>query len=379
MFIVDKQDQIAHNNLKLANRIFDIMEGPGLISNILKNQDTDHGCHPGTLNFKMRVKEATRIHKQNISMAARLDNVKPIYGRDVDKIKGPNGSPTKSETGRVVVPGLKFPKSMFNGNDINTARSEGNGKKVNIKHLKTKSARDGNEKKDTTGANGGKKNNVLLEYSKIQNGRVLDIAVIKEPYQDRYAIFGIDIDNGQRYELRLTSDDVSSILDGDILVTSLDNVEVWLALLNKVNLKEVKAFSKLSQQPNNQGNGPVSMAFDSQDAVIGTSEESALEPEAPTGGRPTTRPGGRGSRSQARNGSTEKVTSVDQYEEEIPDVSNIPEVDTIPIIPMEMSIPVESESIHDVIPDDTNPTSIQSVDEQIASLSVDEKTPDAQV
>lgn len=38
----------------------------------------------------------------------------------------------------------------------------------------------------------------------------------QEPFQDRYAIFGIDVEDGQRYELRLTSDEVSSILDGGI-------------------------------------------------------------------------------------------------------------------------------------------------------------------
>ena len=71
------------------------------------------------------------------------------------------------------------------------------------------------------------------------------MAVIKEPFRDRYAIFGIDVDDGQRYELRLSSDDVSSILDGDILVTSVDNIEVWMALLSKVNLNKVDAFAKL--------------------------------------------------------------------------------------------------------------------------------------
>jgi hypothetical protein len=87
--------------------------------------------------------------------------------------------------------------------------------------------------------------NVLLEYTKIQDGRVLDVAVLKEPFRDRYAIFGIDVDDGQRYELRLTSDEVSSILDGDMLVTSVDNVEVWMALLNKVVLQRVGFFARL--------------------------------------------------------------------------------------------------------------------------------------
>lgn len=53
----------------------------------------------------------------------------------------------------------------------------------------------------------------------------------------------MDVDNGQRYELRLTSEDVSNIVDGDILVTSVDNVEVWMALLNKVTLEPVTVFT----------------------------------------------------------------------------------------------------------------------------------------
>jgi hypothetical protein len=74
---------------------------------------------------------------------------------------------------------------------------------------------------------------------------VLDIAVIKEPFRDRYAIFGIDIDDGQRYELRLSSEEVTNILDGDILVTSVDNIEVWMALLTKIMLNKVDSFAKV--------------------------------------------------------------------------------------------------------------------------------------
>ena len=282
------------------------MEGPGLISHILKKRETDQGGHPGTLNFKARVREATRIHKQNISMAARLDNVRPVYGKLFieNKHRTIGGSPTKSEAdGKTKhnVPGLFFPKNMNDSGDPDTARTDPAGgsksKPISIKHLKTNSARD-SKKDGSSGINSSRKPDVLLEYSKIQNGRVLDIAVIKEPFQDRYAIVGLDIDNGQRYELRLTSGDVSSILDGDILVTSLDNVEVWFALLNKVTLKQVDAFSKLAVQQSASNMSNIQpFEFESK---IKSVPITTLEPEAPTTGRPTTRPGGRGSRSQAR-------------------------------------------------------------------------------
>ena len=31
--------------------------------------------------------------------------------------------------------------------------------------------------------------------TKIQAGKVLDLAVVKEPFRDRFAVFGIDIDD----------------------------------------------------------------------------------------------------------------------------------------------------------------------------------------
>ena len=291
------------------------MEGPGLISHILKKRETDQGGHPGTLNFKARVREATRIHKQNISMAARLDNVRPVYGKLFieNKHRTMGGSPVKSEDGKNKhnVPGLHFPKNLNDSNEPDTTRTDPTGgtksKAISIKHLKTNSARD-TKKDGNSGNNSARKPNVLLEYSKIQNGRVLDIAVIKEPFQDRYAIVGLDIDNGQRYELRLTSGEVSSILDGDILVTSLDNVEVWFALLNKVTLKQVDAFSKLAVQQSASNMSNIQpFEFESK---LKANVESNLEPEAPSTNRPTTRPGGRGSRSQARVNNESDSTTI---------------------------------------------------------------------
>lgn len=332
---IEKLDAIAHNNLKLANRIFDIMEGPGLISNILKDRENGAGSnHPGTLNFNTRVKEAERIHLQNISMAMRLDNVKPYIHKILPaKVSSsPTNSPRghsarKTKKNKHGVPGLDFPKGLFNqGNDQNTGKSNASNQssaRINKSKTRIKSSKKSPDKKNSS--------NVLLEYSKIQNGRVLDVAVIKEPYQDRYAIFGIDIDNGQRYELRLSSDNVSSILDGDILVTSLDNVEVWMALLNKVDLDPVESFSKLSTKHI----APAEPLITSTTAT--EVNEPVREPEAPAVGRPTTRPGGRGSRAATRPGiETEAARSDNAFEaQEIADVE----------VPMEV---VEVEPIEEV-------------------------------
>jgi len=230
------QAHIAKNNLILARRIFDIMEGPGIISNLLEQNPCEN--HPGTINFPHRLAAAKRIHEENMVIAARLDSVKAYYDktnlRAVSSAKNKGHISYRSKLGksrrlktekakRLEKPGNSAGRVVLGknalqvGNQVDEARSEEKPKRPR---------------------------NVLLEYTKIQRGRVLDVAVIKEPFRDSYSIFGIDIDNGQRYELRLTSDEVSSILEGDILVTSVDNVEVWMALLNKVELKPVAAFAK---------------------------------------------------------------------------------------------------------------------------------------
>lgn len=360
----DKHDGIAHNNLKLANRIFDIMEGPGIISHILKKREKQLYDHPGTLNFKMRVKEATRIHKQNISMAMRLDHVKPYYQTKIPQNHhhhhGATSSPTKAETprNRHNVPGLDLPNSISGqgGGESKSARQSGS-QKMNVKHLKQQQTQSARGEKSSLNSSSARKNNVLLEYSKIQNGRVLDVAVIKEPFQDRYAIFGIDIDNGKRYELRLTSDDVSSILDGDILVTSLDNVEVWLALLNKVTLKPVDMFSKLASPPTAEGDVNKTM----------TDADTGKQPEAPSMERPTTRPGGRGSRgSQTRVNDNAKAPSADQYEgdEFVDDVAQSQELHSVPIVVDEQGgdfLPADDEVVEQ---------SVDEISEAVGSVNV---------
>jgi hypothetical protein len=120
----------------------------------------------------------------------------------------------------------------------------------------------------------------LLEYTKVQDDRILDVAVVKEPFRDRYIIYGIDASNGQRYEAQLTSEDVSNLLDGDMLVTSADNIEVWMAVILKITLTKVEAFSKFHQHADDQGNSDGNALF--------------TTPAMPSSSRPTSRPGGRG-------------------------------------------------------------------------------------
>lgn len=260
------------------------MEGSSEITE--KIHDTKHiDNHPGTMNFKQRLNEAQKIHQRNIALAARLDTIKPYYGPtgELSILKHPPVSstnkkktnklniinPKKSKFAKELAMVMKLPLNDHKNGGHMTNRSENDATeyKNHMNHhdpYQSQSARDYIENEEYSNnmnidntyntstsqqqqqRTTTRPNNVLLEYTKIQDGRVLDIAVLKEPFRDSYAIFGIDVDDGQRYQLRLTSDEVSSILDGDILVTSVDNIEVWMALLNKVNLHKVNAFAKLS-------------------------------------------------------------------------------------------------------------------------------------
>ena len=64
--------------MKLARKIFDIMEGTSDIMDAV-NDSRHIDNHPGTMNFKSRLREAQQIHARNMLLAARLDTVKPYY------------------------------------------------------------------------------------------------------------------------------------------------------------------------------------------------------------------------------------------------------------------------------------------------------------
>ena len=115
----------------------------------------------------------------------------------------------------------------------------------------------GSPRPPSEGGAPSKPKNLILEHWKIQDGRVLDLAVLKEPFEDRFSILGIDVDDGQRYQLSLSSEEVANILEGDILVTSFDSAEVWVALVEKVNLKPVGAFIKPGAPTMKPGSAPV--------------------------------------------------------------------------------------------------------------------------
>jgi hypothetical protein len=224
------------------------MEGPGIITDLMDKSTTDR--HPGTMNFPYRLANARRIHQENLAMASRLDSIKAYY--DSKTLAAMTKQQQKLSPKKLKLTS-RLDKST-NENSTNHGRVVLGKNALHINQSATynssyspdpysTSMSGGNE---SAGGNRSKRGrNVLLEYTKIQKGRVLDVAVIKEPFRDNYCIFGIDIDNGQRYELKLSSEEVSNILEGDILVTSVDNVEVWMTLLTKVELYPVEAFAKI--------------------------------------------------------------------------------------------------------------------------------------
>lgn len=264
--VEERQGNIAKNNMILARRIFDIMEGPGIISNLMENSVTEN--HPGTINFSHRLQEAKRIHRENLVMASRLDTVKAYY----------DGSNLRTLT---TAKKSRKKKPKFGCESTTKKKKNNNPATAGGRVVLGKNALDisqdfnaGSQSEDSK-----RPRNVLLEYTKIQKGRVLDVAVIKEPFRDSYSIFGIDIDNGQRYELRLSSEEVSSILEGDILVTSVDNVEVWMALLNKVELQPVEAFAKLPLPASSRSEQAVPISKPAPDYMSPNNRQDSLQAE----------------------------------------------------------------------------------------------------
>jgi hypothetical protein len=240
------EENLRKENFLLARRIFTIMQGESSITQSIN--DNDHlENHPGTMNFRRRLEEAQRIYHKNLMFAIRMRSIQPYY-RQTDltvvrptrqRADSPDGS-KKHKT--------KFMKEFEYSLRLAEEQSgsvDDNGLGVYQGFIMKDSNQSSSPEADAHGYHNNRPRTILLQYTKAQDNRILDVVVLKEPFRDRYAIFGLDVDDGQRYELRLSSEDVSNILDGDILVTSVDNVEVWMALLNKVRLKPVSAFNQM--------------------------------------------------------------------------------------------------------------------------------------
>ena len=90
---------------------------------------------------------------------------------------------------------------------------------------------------------------VILEYTVTQGEYIIDAVVVKEPFRDRFEVYGIDVLSGQRFELFIPSEAVFDILSGDMLVTAIENPTVWKEVVQRITLLEVDRFSRTGRIP----------------------------------------------------------------------------------------------------------------------------------
>jgi hypothetical protein len=207
----DMNRQINSDNFKLASNICRIFQSEARIQNELRTP-TYLEEHPGTMNFHSRLNEAKRINKNNVQIAKRLDSIKSYYNKaNFEQI-------------------LRKPKR-------NTRKTPNAG---------IQSQHSNNQAADSVLLNKEHDCSILLfEYSKIQDDRVLDIAVTKDSIDDDdYTIYGIDVDSGQKYELHISA----GLLEENILVTGVNDPNIWMALLNGRPLLAVDEFTPVEKK-----------------------------------------------------------------------------------------------------------------------------------
>ena len=306
----ERHATISKHNLELAHRIFTIMDNPSQVTQYI--HDTRHlEVHPGTMNFPARLSEAQRIHMRNLEMAKRLDNVEPYYNKAMlgkkEKKGGNKGDKKGKKKGSTTGVGHYMGNGAMLTQASHASASPSFKRAQNAHGVSPKASPRGAGAGDSSIGPGGpgqgaeiiaprdegNGRQVLLEYTKVQDGCVIDVAVIKEAFVDKYSIIGVDIESGIEYERHLTSNEVSAILDGDILVTSTDNVEVSMTLLSKVTLMPVAGQERNQADGGDGGDG---------DGMKAQDLESYFAPHAPDSAKPSTRPGARaGSRVNRRD------------------------------------------------------------------------------
>lgn len=276
-------NKVYKENVQLANRILTIMNRQSSVSEDgtivvgdpssprlqqLAHQKRYIDNHPHTMNYKNRLREAQRIHEDNMILVNRLNNVRPnIRASDL----------------------VKLPPSVFLHHK--SSKHLIKNTKINRKNPKKKPIKDSYilssssilpslidhsnlfETQELLLSNINENNNFLvkyqliLEYSKIQNNKTLDIIVVKEIIKEQektecpnkenfevsedslcvtretYYVLGFDSLHNQKYELVFHPDEIRANLEGLIPIISLDHIEVWMILLKKVKLDLVEQYS----------------------------------------------------------------------------------------------------------------------------------------
>lgn len=86
---------------------------------------------------------------------------------------------------------------------------------------------------------------IILQQTLLLLQKNLHVVVIKESYQESFIVCGIDILSDQRYELQITREDVESILGHKVHAASLEEEDMWVAILPRVKILPVLKFSNL--------------------------------------------------------------------------------------------------------------------------------------
>ena len=319
---------IALDNQLLARRIFNIMESTSAIGEIIN--DTRHlDVHPGTMNFKARVEQSEIIVRDNRIMGERLSNIKPYYGfadlnanrgmlsakfKKTDKNADKKRAKKSTEASAVQEQATPVPPLPLHGT------AQGNGQGGSLSARAAAPRRSQNQSSTPTGsqsaraalagAHGLPKGVILLSF-KIQDKQRIELIVAKEPTRDQYGVMGkCAAENSQRYELSFSSEQVSTLVDGDLLVTNVEKAEVWELLFQKVTLKRVDSFSSQFHAIN-----PESLL----DAAVvktlggGNASVKSKSPSKPATNRPTAQAGGRAGKAKKIASSVASKVSKDEH------------------------------------------------------------------
>jgi len=284
----ERAELIALDNMLLARRIFNIMEAPSAISEIIN--DTRHlDVHPGTMNYKHRVVEAEIVHRDNLIIADRLQKIKPYYGySDLNANRGMLEHRHKARKAAKPKKAAAKPAEAPPPGGSRSARGAPRSQNQHAPPSGSQSARGAAKHVVPKG--------VLLRSFKVQDGARIELIVVKEPQRDSFGVLGKCGASGALYEAAFSSEQVSTLVDGDLLVTNIEKPEVWEVLFKKVQLAAVGAFSALYSAVSAEvvlDSAIAKLAAAPASSSSASSSSSAKSPSKPKGNRPTSRNGGR--------------------------------------------------------------------------------------
>lgn len=106
---------------------------------------------------------------------------------------------------------------------------------------------------------------IILQQTLLLSEKNLHVVVIKESCQECFIVCGIDILSDQRYELQITREDIESVLGHEVNAASLEEEDIWLAILPRVQLLPVLKFSNLEFEFERISSGTGGQSYDTYD------------------------------------------------------------------------------------------------------------------